>query len=291
MTAHPSTRQSRPDLLVVGHVTEDVTPRGRLLGGTAAYAALTAFRLGYQVAVVTSTGPELDQRQLLSGVQVVNVPASHTTVFENRYQDHKREQVLHQRASFISFLAIPRPWRRAPMVLLGPVAQELKPQMALQFPRSLVAVVPQGWLRRWDEGGQVTPPGQSGQPMSPHSLDLKADIAVVSQEEVPADQVEEWATAFPLLVVTKGDAGVDLYSQGRRTQIPTFPVPAVDPTGAGDVFAAAFLLHYGETQDPLAAGRFANCAASFCVQDWGVEGVPWEAQIQERLGRLVENVP
>ena len=43
---------------------------------------------------------------------------------------------------------------------------------------------------------------------------------------------------------------------------------ALDPTGAGDVFATAFLVRYQETGNPSEAAVFACCAAS-CV----VEGV------------------
>ena len=65
--------------------------------------------------------------------------------------------------------------------------------------------------------------------------------------------------------------------------MPGFPVAEVDPTGAGDVFAAAFLIRLQETQDPIAAARFANATASFCVQAPGVTGIPTRAMVEERL--------
>ena len=86
---------------------------------------------GRQAAVVASAGPDLDVGRLLPGAWPERVPASQTTVFENCYHGSRREQVLYSRASFISYLTIPKPkpWRMAPLVLLCPVAQELKPQM------------------------------------------------------------------------------------------------------------------------------------------------------------------
>lgn len=48
------------DYLVIGHVTQDLTPSGPVLGGTAAYAALTARAMGLRVGVVTACHPETD---------------------------------------------------------------------------------------------------------------------------------------------------------------------------------------------------------------------------------------
>ena len=44
-----------PDFLAIGHVTRDLLPDGSWrLGGTVAFAALTAARLGLRPAIVTS---------------------------------------------------------------------------------------------------------------------------------------------------------------------------------------------------------------------------------------------
>jgi sugar/nucleoside kinase (ribokinase family) len=48
----------------------------------------------------------------------------------------------------------------------------------------------------------------------------------------------------------------------------------VDPTGAGDVFAAALLCHLYRHGDPREAVNFANYVASFSVGQVGVEGIP-----------------
>ena len=59
-----------------------------------------------------------------------------------------------------------------------------------------------------------------------------------------------------------------LTRQGTH-EVPSLPRPEVDPTGAGDVFAAAFLVRYQETGDPLEAAAFAACAASCAVEGIG----------------------
>jgi sugar/nucleoside kinase (ribokinase family) len=57
----------------------------------------------------------------------------------------------------------------------------------------------------------------------------------------------------------------------------------VDPTGAGDVFAAAFLLHYHETEDPLAAAAFATCAASCVVEGVGTSTLGDLEEVRRRV--------
>ena len=267
---------------MVGHITQDITPIGYTPGGAAGYAALTALRMGYSVAVLTSTGPKLQLKNLLPGAQIANVHAHNTTTFENRYQRGNRSQIIHQRASSISFISTPFSWRDARMVLLAPVAKEVDPDMTAGFPDALMAVAPQGWLRDWDEKGTVTTHS-----VSPQFLNLKGHIAVLSEEEVPVKMISSWAQVFPILAISKGGRGVDIYVKGRKFSIPAFSVPVIDSTGAGDVFTTALLLRYAETRNPLHAGWFASAAASFSVQGWGMTTVPSKAQIFERLTHLV----
>lgn len=63
------------------------------------------------------------------------------------------------------------------------------------------------------------------------------------------EEFEVLGANYPTVIVTKGDAGVDLYEQGQLVE--SFPVEkldAIDPTGAGDSFSGAVLA-------TLASGR------------------------------------
>lgn len=79
------------DYLIIGHVSQDLTPHGAVLGGTAAYAGLTARALGQRVGLVTSTAAGLDLHPL-SSLDIHNVPAASSTTFENRYMLDGRQQ-------------------------------------------------------------------------------------------------------------------------------------------------------------------------------------------------------
>ncbi|HBY47501.1 MAG TPA: carbohydrate kinase, partial [Chloroflexi bacterium] len=48
-----------PDVVVIGHLTIDRTPRGEALGGSVLYAALTAARYGARTAILTRANLDL----------------------------------------------------------------------------------------------------------------------------------------------------------------------------------------------------------------------------------------
>ncbi|MBI2468198.1 MAG: hypothetical protein HYV62_10340, partial [Candidatus Rokubacteria bacterium] len=69
------------------------------------------------------------------------------------------------------------------------------------------------------------------------------------------------------------------------------PAPAVEvePTGAGDVFAAAFLIRYNATGDPWDAAAFAAVAGALTVEGEGIAGVPTRERLLERWRALTRS--
>ena len=118
------------DYLVMGHLTQDLTPDGPRLGGTATYSALTARALGLRVGVITSAS-EKTSMKAFEGIQVISIPSEHTTTFENIYSESGRRQTLHHQAAHISFEFVPEAWRNASIIHLGPVAQELDSELPI----------------------------------------------------------------------------------------------------------------------------------------------------------------
>ena len=70
---------------------------------------------------------------------------------------------------------------------------------------------------------------------------------------------------------------------GVAVEVPALTAHPVDFTGAGDVFASAFLVAYHETGDPRRAARFAHAAAAFAIEDEGTTGIPSRAAVEARL--------
>lgn len=277
------------DFVVIGHITKDLKPGGYTVGGTVTYMAITVRNLGWRAGIVTRAASDLDTGNLLTGIEVVRLPSSATSTFENLYLDGHRVQYLRARAESINGADIPNEWRSVPIAHLGPLAQELPADLGREFPQSLVGVTPQGWLRRWDETGRVHHiPWANAAEVLAH-----ADVLVFSQEDVNRDValIAEYTRLAEIVVVTDGPRGADLYHRGRHRHFPAFVAQEQDPTGAGDVFAAAFLVHLHETGDPQVATHFANCVASFCVEGPGVSAIPTREQVDQRLkhGKLRES--
>jgi len=272
-----------PDYLVVGHVTRDlVSGGGYRIGGTVTFAALTARALGYSAAILTSASSDLPLTTIYDGIALEVVPAEASTTFENIYYDGHRRQFLRSVASPLKPAHVPPDWRLARIVHLGPLAQEIGPEMAELFPAAtFVGVTPQGWLRRWDATGRVSP-----QPWGTAERFLqRASAMVLSLEDVGGDERElaRYLQMARLAAVTQSWQGATLHRPGQAVLVPAYNVPEVDPTGAGDVFAAAFFIRMNETGDPEEAARFANAAASFSIQGEGYGAIAGRAAVEERL--------
>jgi len=84
-------------------------------------------------------------------------------------------------------------------------------------------------------------------------------------------------------VVTAGAAGALLYVNGERYEVRPRRAREVDPTGAGDVFAATFLVQYQRSADPWEAAEAATCAASLSVEGEGWSAIPDAARLEDAL--------
>lgn len=270
------------DYLVIGHFAKDLTPEGSptgsQLGGTAAYAALTARALGLRVGIVSSFNPKDLTLDALEGIPFFAISSKETTTFSNISTSTGRQQILHQRAAKIEFEQIPEVWRRATIIHLAPIAQEMKSQLPQGFSPALLGLTPQGWLRGWDAEGRVTPRKWSQMEASLN----RASAAVLSVEDVEDDEkiIEEISLACRVLVLTEGSEGARLYWNHDLRRFPASQKEVVDATGAGDIFAAAFFIRLHSTRDPWEAARFATCLASHSVTRRGLEGIPTEEEIQ-----------
>jgi len=278
---------------VVGHVARDLAPRqdGALEyvpGGTALYAALTARRLGVDTGVITSGPPDLDAAAL-EGARVHVVPSDEATIFENRYEPGGRVQFLHGRARPIGPDDVPSDWRGASIMHLGPIADEVDPAIARLFPRALRAATPQGWARLRDEDGRVL--SLPHETVAARLVDL--DVVIFSDEDIsagfspghdtPDAVVDLYRARAPIVVRTHGARGATIYAGKGVLCVPAFPAHEVDPTGAGDVFAAAFLIRYARVKDLLGAARYAAATASLAVEGIGPSAIPTAAQVEERI--------
>lgn len=266
------------DYLLIGHIAVDITPQGLRIGGTVAYAALTARTLGLRVGIVTSWAAEVPVGTL-GDIPIINLPTEKSTTFENLYTDRGRIQYIHHIAPTIHLNAVPDPWQNAPIVHLAPIAQEVDPALVRSFPAAMIGVTPQGWLRTWDSTKRVS---TTEWPEASFVLQ-RVGAAVISAEDIGGDEarMDELAAASRVLAVTESAEGTRLYWNGDVRRFRPPEVDEIDASGAGDIFAAAFFIRLYTTRDPWEAARFATFLAARSVTRIGMDSIPTQEEIQE----------
>ena len=267
---------------MVGHITRDVTPAGNLVGGTVSYSGRIAHALGCQTAVLTSCEPDYAGLQELADLVVEVIPSAHTSTFENIYKEDGRTQMLYTVADDIGPEKLPLAWANPAVVHLGPLTNEVDPAIIHQFPNSIIGLTPQGWLRRWTEDRRVY---TRDWPDAEQYLPL-ADVVILSEEDLLNDEMlPRYRQAASLLILTENAQGCTVFAGDEVRRIPAPGVSEVEPTGAGDIFAAAFLTRYWQNnRNPWQAAEFANFVAAQSVTQVGLDAkITW---IQEKITRL-----
>ena len=261
----------RPDYLALGNPTLDVQAGGSfVLGGSVVYSALQAARLGLSAQILgrgnpAQLGPYWEPYAGEVGLHLQ--PAGSATMFRNVSAGDSREQWLEGWAGEIGGLGhVPD----SDILHVAPVAQEITLERLVAECRSrFVLLTPQGLVRRWDGIGariELEPRG------FPAAVSAVVDVVVVSETEAP--YVSELLAAVPrhggLGVVTRGRRGCEVLTREGCTEYTAYPVRTlVDPTGAGDCFAATLATEMFGGRPVPEAVRLATAAASLCVSGQG----------------------
>lgn len=276
--------------LAIGHVTRDEFPgeTGWRLGGTATYTAATAARLGAHATLVTRVGPNeratLEERCATLGIDLVALPSEVTTTFAFRYEDGRRILRLRRRARGLRLTDVPETLRASDAVILGSVAHEIDRSLLGAFGHAATVVTAQGYLREWDADGAIHPRRWN----DVAEVTANASAIVLSEEDVAGDLSEprRWAGHTPV-IVTFAERGALVLADGEEDRVDAFHAErVVDPTGAGDAFAAGLAIALAEGQGLLDAVRFAHATASFAVEAVGTDGLADRTRIAARMAAV-----
>lgn len=272
--------------LVIGHVTADLTENGVRLGGTSAFSGLTANALGLRSGMVTSFAKDLDISPI-DAVWIMNKASQVSTTFKNISDGVERTQFLFHTAKRLTKKDLPTLTRPPGILHLGPVANEVDPDILSEYPNSMKCLTPQGWFRGTTETGKVERQVWE----NCEQFLSQADIAVISQEDVQNDEnyIAKMADSIPVFVVTENFKGARVYWHNDARYFNAPEVKYKDDTGAGDIFATAFFYRYYFTRDPWEAGRFAVLLASWSVTRQYLDSIPTPGEIQKAKLELIEH--
>lgn len=124
----------------------------------------------------------------------------------------------------------------------------------------------------------------------------RADIVFLSAEDAgylygplePSQVMDRVIALGPRLAVLKLGPGGCLVAtpEGVRLEAASFPVRAIDGTGAGDAFDAGFLVEWMRGRSLDEAARFANAVGALTTQGLGAVGsIPTRAQVEAFLSQ------
>lgn len=270
-----------PDYLAIGHVTEDIWRDGRITpGGTAWFASLAARRIVDNVSVLTAAADTYDAATFLPGIDVHRIDSPVTTQFENIYTPQGRIQYTRPSPIELTPDQLSDTLRQAKIMHLAPLCNEVSAAFATEVdPSVFVGVTPQGWLRRWDETGRVHAKDWGAAP----EILARANAVVISIDDVAGNWklALTWAAQARLFVVTQSAHGCTLFLDGKPHHVPTPQVEEIDPTGAGDIFAATLFITLQRGVDPIEACTFANCIAARSVTRRQLAGLPTPEDLEQ----------
>lgn len=260
------------NVLLIGHCCHDIMRNGHIkLGGSIAYMSSICNSLGILPRVITSYGPDFlffDPFYTTCG-EIICIPSHFTTTFENIYTEQGRVQKIYNKASNITIRELKENDKPPDVVVLAPIADELDTALCRAFPDSITIATVQGWLRTWDESGWVRQ----------KDFDLEVlkgiDILILSTEDYPGieNQISRLVEIFPLIVITDNFNGACMYTDEYAMHFPSYKVSEVDPTGAGDAFAAGFFINYIHTGDYIESMISGHTFASLNIEKPGIEHI------------------
>jgi sugar/nucleoside kinase (ribokinase family) len=274
-----------PTVLVCGHVTLDRIGDGFVPGGSAYYSGQAWRALGARVRVLTAADGGYP-RAALSGLDAEIVPAAATTVFVNIHRpDGTRTQRVEARAPALDPARLPPAWRGPDVLHLAPVLGEVDvAAFRAAAGARLVGLAVQGLVRTVQPDGAVAQPRWE---FDPRAL-AGVDAVCLGEDDVrgQGDLLDRLVRAVPVVAFTQGARGSEIVVRGRTHRVGVFPVEEVDPVGAGDVFASAFLLGLARGEDPVDAARLGAAAGSVVVEARGGEALPRVGEAFARAAKV-----
>ncbi len=282
-------------------VTPVLTRRDRVLSGCSTNACLAAAKLGEQGILIGTVGADFREtleRDLNSRGILHNLIAARQTGGFGLIYDARGDREL-----TILGIADPIPssadgYHDVDFVLLGPILGEIDAELVRKVRAKTDAPIlldPQGLLRRL-RGQEII------HEMTDAFVEIAAMSTIVKANELETEVVTgikprenpELAVkklhefGCQIAITTLADAGSIIYDGRRYYRIPPYQVNAIDPTGAGDTYAAGFMVKYLETpQDLTAVGCFASAVASVMVENSGPNFPLTRAEADRRQAALL----
>jgi sugar/nucleoside kinase (ribokinase family) len=259
---------------VVGLVSLDRVDGGLpRLGGAPFYAARVLRLLGHPAVVATKVADEDRHRLNAIDLPVVAHPAERTIAFRIENRDDGRLMALEELGATWT-PGDARGWLAS--TLAGTDWVHAGALTRADFSAETLAALRRG--RRLSLDGQaLVRPARLGEIAfdAEYDADLlrHVDVLKLSEEEMselslgPSER-SLIRLGIPEIVITLGHRGAVVYADGLAEHVSTRALDLPDPTGAGDVFMAAYASFRLRRHGPPSAARLATEAAHALLSRW-----------------------
>lgn len=296
-------------LTIVGTVAFDelITPfgeSGKIIGGSATYASLSAATLCEDISIVSIIGADFPESRLeymrskgINTEGIKRVADGKTFFWKGKYHND-----MNSRDSLITELnvledfdpVLPEKARNSEYLMLGnltPAVQMKVLRQMNQRPKLVIMDTMNFWM-------DVAMPELK-------EVLKEVDLLTINDEEArqlsgeyslikAAQKIFEMGPKY--LIIKKGEHGALLFHGQELFYAPALPLEDVfDPTGAGDTFAGGFIGHLTASQEVSFESMkrgiiYGSALASFCVEKFGTSKLVDldRAELHSRVMRFIE---
>ncbi|MBN1427878.1 MAG: bifunctional hydroxymethylpyrimidine kinase/phosphomethylpyrimidine kinase [Anaerolineae bacterium] len=285
--------------------TPQIDTRTRILSGCSTNACLAARKLGARATMVGCVGDDFGGvfHDALSrydiGSHIYHSPE--TGGFSLIYYDTLGNRTLDVLGQALAVPDVPSEvLSAADFVIIGPILGEVSLDLVKKIritARGHVLLDPQGVLRRIGADGRIehyrSPDVDAMIPLcdAVKANEIEAEIITgihprSSEKDLRRATERLHGLGCRIAIVTLAAEGSAGYDGHNYVRVPAYATNAVDPTGAGDTYAAGFMVGYLKYGTMEEACYYASCVASVMVENVGPD-FPLTAEEADQRWRML----
>ena len=291
---------SHNSILIVGSIAMDtietpVEKRSNILGGSTTYSLVASGRQS-EVSIVGIVGNDFPSeghslyKSYASDLSDLKIAEGKTFQWGGRYHENwdDRDTLFTELGVFSDFRPVlTESNKNRSHILLANIHPELQ-QSVIQQNQNPNAIVVIDTMNLWIE--TTLPSLEKVLSASNFLLINESEAFLLTNENNINNAASSLLKMGPeVVVIKKGSRGAELFSLTEHIAVDAFPVTnVVDPTGAGDVFAGAFVASLANEDSKETALLYASASASISIESFGIEKLQSASnnEIKDRINFL-----
>jgi|BEDMetMinimDraft_2_1075160.scaffolds.fasta_scaffold00020_3 Sugar kinases, ribokinase family len=267
-----------------------------MLGGGVIYSSIQLSKFLEDPFFVSIAGNDIYQQlvQTLHSVGIRNffirTIGEKTIRFINKYIGRFRFQEILNYTPLKVDLSVFFDKRGFDMILLTPILNEINLDQLeiIKNSSKMIAIDVQGLCRKVKNGKVINDYNE----IFKHYIEYFEILKAYSNEIFYLTRQNDFEKSInsildkgcKIIIITLGEKGSLIFTPKNNLFINSYsPTKVVDPTGAGDVYLAAFTYYYLKTKDIKSSIKFASSAASYKVEGIGFNSLGTEEDIITRI--------